>query len=157
MYPPHRRGGPPGEMAALLSESAGLGAAFGTLVCFFITTCLFAYSTRGKGFDEDSVWLRQRPPPTAMRALSPFRRPRQYMSARNTQGVLSLTLSLSMGKFPSVLAYEPIYSTVVKSYALWLPSTILRETVVPPSFVPLWISMTSFVWSIVFAMILAAS
>ena len=56
-------------MAALLSESAGLGAAFGTLVCFFITTCLFAYSTRGKGFDEDSVWLRQRPlPPPFVRS-----------------------------------------------------------------------------------------
>ena len=57
-------------MPIMLSESEGLGAAFATLVCFFLATVAFAYNQRSKSYDVDT-----------------------YMVARNTQGVLSLTLS----------------------------------------------------------------
>ena len=57
-------------MPIMLSESEGLGAAFATLVCFFLVTVAFAYTQRSKSYDADT-----------------------YMVARNTQGVLSLTLS----------------------------------------------------------------
>ena len=57
-------------VAVLLSESEGLGAAFGTLVCFLLATIAFAFSKRSVSYDSDT-----------------------YMVARNTQGVLSLTLS----------------------------------------------------------------
>ena len=57
-------------MVELLSESEGLGAAFATLVCFLLATIAFAYSKRSEAYDSDT-----------------------YMVARNTQGMLSLTLS----------------------------------------------------------------
>ena len=57
-------------MVVLLSESEGLGAAFATLVCFLLATIAFAYSKRSEAYDKDT-----------------------YMVARNTQGMLSLTLS----------------------------------------------------------------
>jgi len=57
-------------VAVLLSESEGLGAAFGTLACFFIATIAFAYNKRATSYDSDT-----------------------YMSARNSQGAISLTLS----------------------------------------------------------------
>ena len=57
-------------VAVLLSESEGLVAAFATLVCFLLATIAFAYSKRSEAYDSDT-----------------------YMVARNTQGMLSLTLS----------------------------------------------------------------
>ena len=54
----------------LLSESAGLGAAFGTLACFLLVTIAFVYSKRASSYDDDT-----------------------YMSARNTQGSIALMLS----------------------------------------------------------------
>ena len=50
-------------MPIMLSESEGLGAAFATLVCFFLVTVAFAYTQRSKSYDADT-----------------------YMVARNTQG-----------------------------------------------------------------------
>ena len=51
-------------MPIMLSESEGLGAAFATLVCFFLVTVAFAYTQRSKSYDADT-----------------------YMVARNTQGM----------------------------------------------------------------------
>jgi Na+/proline symporter len=56
--------------AFLLSEAAGLGAAFGTLACFFLATVFFAAFNLTKKYDDDV-----------------------YMSARNSQSALALTLS----------------------------------------------------------------
>ncbi|KAL1525721.1 hypothetical protein AB1Y20_020565 [Prymnesium parvum] len=62
------------------------------------------------------------------------------------------TLEIDHIKFPSMFQYEPIWSTQLKAYALWLPATFIREAYVPPHLATIFINCTSFVWNIVFAM-----
>eukprot|EP00966_Prymnesium_polylepis_P053805 1243494-Prymnesium_polylepis.1 len=69
---------------------------------------------------------------------------------------LNVTLTLNRQAFPSLFAYTPLWSTLVKSYALWLPATFIREAFVPPKFAAIFINGVSFVWNIAFALILAA-
>ena len=69
----------------------------------------------------------------------------------------SLTLALDTSHFPSLLAYEPVHSTQVKAYLVWLPATLAREKLVPPHLAPLFVNVVSFFWNIIFSVILLSS
>ena len=45
---------------------------------------------------------------------------------------MSLTFSIVTSRFPPLLTYEPVHSTQVKAYYLWLPATVVREKHAPP-------------------------
>ena len=68
-----------------------------------------------------------------------------------------LWLSLWPDRFPTVMAYDPIWSTLSKSYRLWLPAVAVREVFVPAHLKGPYVNCVSFVWSVVFALILASS
>jgi len=67
-----------------------------------------------------------------------------------------LWLSLWPGRFPTVMAYDPIWSTLAKAYRLWLPAVAVREVFVPAHLKGPYSNLVSFVWNIVFAIILAS-
>ncbi|KAL3924959.1 MAG: hypothetical protein SGPRY_003769 [Prymnesium sp.] len=70
-----------------------------------------------------------------------------------------LTYSFILNKhvFPSLIDYQPVWSTQLKAYAIWLPATFIREALIPRQFAPLFINCVSFIWSVAFALILLAS
>ena len=66
-------------------------------------------------------------------------------------------LSLWPARFPPLLAYEPIWSTMSSSYFLWLPAVAVREVFVPAHLKGPYVNCVSFLWSVAFALILKAS
>lgn len=66
----------------------------------------------------------------------------------------SLTLLLDTARFPSALTYNPIHSTQVKAYMVWIPATLAREKLVPPHLAPVFVNLVAFVWNIIFSIIL---
>ena len=66
-----------------------------------------------------------------------------------------LLLTLRPSVFPAVTAYAPVWSTLASSYYVWLPATIMREKFVPPHLRGPFVLLVSFVWNIIFAIILA--
>lgn len=72
-------------------------------------------------------------------------------------GQYDLTLSFIPSAFPSPMAYEPMWATQVKAYYLWLPAGVVRERLVPAHMKALFNNAISFLWSIVFAFVLAAN
>ena len=70
--------------------------------------------------------------------------------------VVEVVGALNLSAFPSLLSYDPVWSTQVKAYWLWLPATLVREAFTPAHLKPLFTSSVAFVWNIVFAFILAA-
>lgn len=70
-------------------------------------------------------------------------------------GDLSMALSLRRAAFPSLMSWAPIWSTRVKGLYLKLPSTLVREKLVPPHLKGVWEIGVSFVWSMILAFVLA--
>uniref|UniRef100_A0A7S2J6V3 Uncharacterized protein n=1 Tax=Haptolina brevifila TaxID=156173 RepID=A0A7S2J6V3_9EUKA len=66
-----------------------------------------------------------------------------------------VSLTMHPGMFAAVSEYSPIWATQMQAYYLWLPSTIVRETFVPPHFKGIFINAISFFWNIIFSFILA--
>lgn len=69
-------------------------------------------------------------------------------------GSMSLTLTWNYAKYSSPMTYTPMWDTQVKAYCVWLPATLMREALVPPHLVPVFINIVGFIWNIVFALIL---
>ena len=67
-----------------------------------------------------------------------------------------LALALHPRAFPPLMDYDPIWSTQLNAYYLWLPATILREKFVPAHLKGMFVNLVAFAWAIVFAMILNA-
>ena len=65
------------------------------------------------------------------------------------------TLSLDNTVFPSILAYEPIWATRVRGLQTKLPTTLVREKVVPAHLKGAWELLVRFAWSIFIAAKLA--
>lgn len=72
-------------------------------------------------------------------------------------GSMSLTLSLNYAKYASPLFYSPMWDMQLKAYCVWLPATLMREALIPPHLVPIFINVVGFIWNIVFALILRAA
>jgi len=68
-----------------------------------------------------------------------------------------LSLLVTPGSFPALAEYAPVWSTQVNAYYLWLPATVVREAFVPDHLKGLFVNFVSFIWSIIFSFILAAS
>jgi len=66
-----------------------------------------------------------------------------------------LLLTLRPSVFPAVMSYAPVWSTLASSYYVWLPATIMREKFVPPYLKGPFVLIVSFVWNIIFAIILS--
>lgn len=70
---------------------------------------------------------------------------------------LDVTFSLHRSAFPAAFAYEPIWATQLKSYLIWVPATLIRESVVPPHAKAVFSNLVSFAWNIAFAFIMASA
>ena len=75
------------------------------------------------------------------------------LSFPTTYDTMSMTLTYTASKYASVMTYAPIWKTQVIAYSVWLPATLLREAVVPPHLVPIFMNIIAFVWNIIFALI----
>lgn len=67
-----------------------------------------------------------------------------------------LWLSLWPERFPPVMAFDPIWSTLSKAYRLWLPAVAVREVFVPAHLKGPYSNCVAFAWNVVFAIILAS-
>jgi len=70
---------------------------------------------------------------------------------------LHMTFSLRRAAFPSLLSYSPIWSTRVKGLYLKLPSTLLREKMVPAHLKGVFELAVSLVWNMILAVVLATT
>ena len=73
----------------------------------------------------------------------------------STADTMSMMLTYTSSKYASVMTYRPVWSTQVTAYLVWLPATLLREAVVPPHLVPVFVNIVAFLWNIIFALLLA--
>lgn len=69
---------------------------------------------------------------------------------------LEVNAALDLGKFPTILNFEPIWATQVQAYGLWLPATLVREAFIPSHLKQPFTSGVGFVWNVFLAFILAA-
>mmetsp|Transcript_7129 Transcript_7129/g.11965 ORF Transcript_7129/g.11965 Transcript_7129/m.11965 type:complete len:191 (-) Transcript_7129:80-652(-) len=65
------------------------------------------------------------------------------------------SIDLRRERFPSMLAYEPIWATRVKGLQLKLPATLIREKLVPAYLKGAWELLIRFVWNVIMAANLA--
>jgi hypothetical protein len=70
---------------------------------------------------------------------------------------LNFTMSLHPSLFPSLYTYEPVHSTQVTAYYVWLPATVVRECFVPPHLKGVFVNAVSFVWNVIFSLIMMGS
>ena len=59
--------------------------------------------------------------------------------------------SIDASAFPSLLAFEPIWAIRLKGLQLKVPTTLLRERLVPPHLKGPWELLVRFVWNVVLA------
>ena len=71
-------------------------------------------------------------------------------------GAMSLIFTFNYGKYDSPLTWAPMWPMQLKAYSVWLPATLLREAMVPPHLVPVFVNCVAFVWNILFAYILSS-
>ncbi len=82
---------------------------------------------------------------------------RQQCVSISADDRVDFTLSVHPNQFAPLSSYAPVWSTQVNAYYLWLPATIVREAFVPGHLKGIFVNLVSFVWSIIFSFILAAS
>ena len=69
---------------------------------------------------------------------------------------LTLGVELHRDRFDTIFEYDPIWRTLVVSYAVWLPATLFREKFVPRHFMGGFNNVVAFVWNFIFASMMAA-
>lgn len=69
---------------------------------------------------------------------------------------LTLGIELHRDRFDTIFEYDPIWRTLVVSYAVWLPATLFREKFVPRHFMGGFNNVVAFVWNFIFASMMAA-
>lgn len=89
----------------------------------------------------------------------------QFTSASCTDGFFKkcapgderydLLLTLRPSVFPAITSYKPVWNTLASSYYVWLPATVMREKFVPPHLRGPFVLVVSFLWNIIFAIILS--
>lgn len=62
--------------------------------------------------------------------------------------------TLSGEPMPSVWMYEPVWSTLVASYRVWLPVAVFRQLLVPPYLYGVTNNVASLIWQIILAILL---
>eukprot|EP00636_Phaeomonas_parva_P009543 CAMPEP_0118852524 /NCGR_PEP_ID=MMETSP1163-20130328/1493_1 /TAXON_ID=124430 /ORGANISM="Phaeomonas parva, Strain CCMP2877" /LENGTH=215 /DNA_ID=CAMNT_0006784959 /DNA_START=66 /DNA_END=713 /DNA_ORIENTATION=+ len=67
----------------------------------------------------------------------------------------SVGFTLKTAMFPSLYNYDPVWSTMVKSWSMWLPAAVVRESVVPPHLRPIFNNCVNFFWQIILALALS--
>ena len=77
------------------------------------------------------------------------------LESASTPGSKSLTLTWHHSKYASPLTYEPMWPMQFTAYLVWLPATLVREALVPPHLVPIFVNIVAFIWNIIFSFILS--